>query len=695
MMRVREGVAQAGAWAARSLRGSFATAAGLSRRTGGILWNDGGTILFASAAAALLCTLGQLGLPLLFAAFFLGIGAAAAGGTHPFERTGLVLRIGGLVLVCSLPCLGAVLVGSRLAEAHGEAHYAAGWALFLGLTFLGTFVLLPFLEAATRLARRRLGIGDAIASALVATGRRGIVRTTLLGVLAAAAVALVPLLDVYGPVRLTGVTLESATLYDALIVAAAGGTASWSMLLLLGGVLATEPSETRVRSRSAFTFVVLGIVLFVAATLAGTTLLPAPLSSGLPDEPLGSNVTMAAPLHVAVESSAHGETSYLVVRERGIVRTMVPVPSSSVVTHVAAASGNGYAVVVSRSSVEVPFGWVRIDADGRRTDDGPVERVMAHVRIGPALAFAVSALCVLLAIFRMRGRTRLHRAVRRGKETTLLGRLRASDGEETEARGGFADTDGWRVEARDGDAVVSLPPRVPVLGGASELALVDGQEIEVVSPVAVGNFAFREGSAPFPKGAVLVLPGSGRLDELVGTWALAPAGGLLGASSVAAIAGTLLTLGAASTLPQSVLGGETITAAVATPLASALEAFVPEPDDGRALRVAASSHRGAITVVSPNETAISTGLRSWLGVMSSMPDGCTMAPDLTLEVAPDSLPDLLGFREGDQIVAVAGIPVSDVGRLTELVRANRSAGALAVRVLRDGVPVDLIFRVER
>lgn len=673
------------------------------RGLAGVVWRGarivraaGEVVLFSAIAAALLCALHGFVVPLVAAAFFLGIGAAATVGKRSHAEPLLLLRAGALVLVCALPCVGAVLVGARLAETHGEEHYLAGWALFLGLTFLGTFVLVPLLEAAPRVVLARGGVGAALAASLVATGRRGLVRTLGAGACATAAVALVPLLDALGPVRLIGVDVPPESLLDALAIGGGAGVVSWTTLLLLGGALATEPSEPRTRSRSAFTFVVVGIALLVAATLSGATLVPSPPSLAPPELAGRESSTPPASLEVTVtiERGHPSGPGLLVVRRLGAITTTVPISSRLEVQAVVRRPHRSYAVVLrDPSGADAERRVVRLDDQGRRIDDGPLERIEAQLGGGAGATFVLALALVALAVFRARGRARLHRAVRRGTEAVVAGRLRTVDGQAANISAGIARAEGWQLDAVDGSCMIALPPSITVLGAVGLLTLPDGQEVELVAPEPMRGFAFRQGATPCPRGAALVLAGSGRRDELVGAWALAPAGLLLAASSVAAVTGTILTLGGATVVGDLVpwlAGAEAVGLADHAPVALDSDETDAEL---RMLRVNASEYAGAIGIVSATETRITASLRGRLRY--ALPDGAWIDSVLALHgIHPGSLLDLLGFQDGDRIAAVAGIPVTEENTLRQLLEANRAAGALAVRVVRGGVVIDLVFRVQ-
>jgi len=144
---------------------------------------------------------------------------------------------------------------------------------------------------------------------------------------------------------------------------------------------------------------------------------------------------------------------------------------------------------------EESLGTISVDAHGHRVDDGPLDRISAHLGWAATAALIACAGMMIVAMFRTRRRARLHRAVRRHRETLLRGHLRAFDLPPLEVADGLAPTVGWSFESLDGTAWISLPASIPILGALRE-PLVEGSTIEFVSPDPIDRFQFRNGRTP-------------------------------------------------------------------------------------------------------------------------------------------------------------------------------------------------------
>lgn len=658
-------------------RGLMGTMAG----TVSILRRSGVTLAFTSIAAALACSLGPLGAA--GAILVLGIGAAATVERRSELDVGRLLRAGTSMLVLALPCVGAVLAGAHLAHQHGAPHFLSGWALFFGLTFLGTFVLLPLMEAAPRLVAGSGGMGAALAAALEASGRRGFVRTVLAALGASGAVVIVPVIDALGPVRIIHSELGSPQIVTVLTLATAGGAVTWLALTSLGGALAAEAPRQRTRARSAFAFIGTGIALLVAGTLVLATLVPAPPAAADPLL-LAGETAMDPALEARIEHPSPHATM-LVVRHHGFPTVALPVPYETPPPRAVRMPEGATAVLIETAVEDSRLGAVMVGPDGARLDDGPLDRIAAHVGFGAAGALSLAAGCVLLALASTHRRRRLHRAVRRGAESVVVGRLRADAGELSIASG-RTEIAGATFEASDGSCVFALPAGLAVLGAELPRALTDGQTLELVSPVAMPTLSFRDGIAACPADAALVVPGQGRIDWLVGTWALAPAGGLLAAASLAAVAGTMLTLGGEAWIAELGTGApmRAVTAAFAPPPATDLH----EARTARMARIAHYVPDGSM-FVEGDVTVIGEARRTRL-LAELDPASIDLGPDMELwGIEQGSALDLLGLENGDVLVRVAGVPVSRPADLDGLRPALATLSGLGVTVIRRGAEIDV------
>lgn len=637
-----------------------------------VLRAAGPKLLAASIAAAACGVVAFAGWPSALApgVFFLGLTTTLA--MRSTQPLGGLLRAGTLIGLFALPCAGAVLVGARLAELHGEAHFAAGWALFLGLTFFGTAVLVPLLETAHRLARGGTFV-EALAAAMVATGRRGLVVTLLTGLVASACIAIVPLLDALGPVRL----FDSDAGWNAWAIGGGGAAAGWLGLSVLGAALATEPEAPRTRSRSAFAFVLTGIGLLALATVLGALLVPAPLDR-LDVDTLARTPTTAprdTDPYVSIELT-DGRPA-LVVRGHGGSTLVVPVTphttltSGSTPTPIRGADGYLYAVLSS----DRDYWGLRLDEEGHHVESGPLARLEGQLLQPSALGLLVAALAVLAAWARFRGRARLFRAIRLGRETMVSGRLRAEG--PMEVTGRLARTDLAHLET-DG-ALVTLPPKIVVLGSPTR-TLTPGMDVTLVSPSPLEAMHFRGGATPCPEGAVLLVgpPDARPLDEVVGAWALAASVPWLALAAPIAIVGAVLTL----VVSEAPVAG-TLVATTAT-------AVEVDTMSARSARVRRSSFADDVEVIQATATRLSP--RAYdvlLEALSARSSGALFA------LESGEVLDLVGFQSGDEIVAVAGVPTAHAGDIRRTLAANAWSSALGIRVRRGTSVIDLVFVVER
>ncbi len=659
----------------RALVGMLLGAFSIVRRAGHV-------IVLTAVAAALLCAVGWLGV--VGAVFVIGAGLTAAVGNaaHDYRR---MATVGAMVLAVAAPCAGAIRVGANLAQQHGEAHFVSGWALFFGVTLVGTFMLLPLLEAAARTAHGST-VGAAIAASLVATGRRGLLVTLLFAAVATAAIAIVPVLDTLVPLELLPPRSDGPEFSAALTMFAAGGAITLTVWTLMAATLAAEQPAERVRSRSAFALVVSAMALLTLATLAGATLVPAPLQPTTPDAPL------AAPLPPgnvsAVVDERVAEAPLLFVFDGVIRRETIPLSPGDRLFDVFVTPDETIAVVIARR--DETLARACFDAHGHRIDDGPLDRIASHLGVAATAALLGCAALLFYAMFRTQRRARLHRAVRRGRETLLRGHLRGLDLPPLQAADGIAQTRGWSFEATDGTAWLALPHQMPLLG-APRAMLAEGAPIELVAPEPIDRLHFRGGRAAAPDGAALVIPDAGAIEWLVGTWALGPAGGALGAASLFALAGMVLTLGAAADVGPLVTSGIDSLAARMETAAPAGDPL-PLTDPTRAERIAANVHYLGITYVSGTRTDISSALRDEIARMETLPD-VRLEGNQLLDIAPGSLLDLLGFQSGDVIVSIAGVPIDTPSMLHVLGPTVRVMSIVGIRVRRRGYELDLVFRV--
>jgi hypothetical protein len=110
---------------------------------------------------------------------------------------------------------------------------------------------------------------------------------------------------------------------------------------------------------------------------------------------------------------------------------------------------------------------------------------------------------------------------------------------------------------------------------------------------------------------------------------------------------------------------------------------------GRIESVEHSPYAEHIRVRSRTETSISPSAARWMG----WPHALAGSASPRLVGVTGSQLDLLGFEEGDLILAIAGIPTPDEVTLRRVLHANEESRALSVRVLRRGEPADVNLTV--
>lgn len=664
--------------------GSLRGLASMARGALSILRRSPFVLAVTAIAAALLCAAGWLGV--IGAALVIGVGITSAVGQKGDDYRRMA-TVGAMCLTVAAPCAGAIRVGANLAQQHGEAHFVSGWTLFFGVTLVGTFMLLPVLEAAARTAAG-VTVSAALAASLVATGRRGLLVTLLLATIATGAVAIVPVLDALTPLELLALHAGSPGFSTSLTVFGAGGALTLVVWMVMAATLAAEQPAERTRSRSAFALVAAAMSLLGIATLAGAALLPAPVGTMHSDDAMWPPVA-AGGVSAVLDDHLPG-APLLFVFDGYERRETIPLAPGDRLRGVFQTPDETIAVLVARR--DRPVGMIALDGHGRRIDDGPLDRITAHLGWAASATLLTCALMMIAAVLRTRRRARLHRAVRRGRETLLRGHLRALDLPPLEVTDGVARTALWSFESLDGTAWIALPATMPVLGEL-RAPLVEGAAIELVSPDPIDRLHFRNGRATAPEGAALAIPDAGAIEWLVGTWALGPAGSLLGAASALAIAGMVLTLGGVTDVAPLVLTG-------ADSMAARTESATPEgaerlplTDSLRAARIADGTTYRGITYVSLTETRITPELRGYIALLGELPDHARVVGLQLLDIEPGSLLDLLGFQSGDVIVSVAGVPVGSTGALSDLRPVLTSTPDLGIRVRRRGTELDLVFRV--
>jgi hypothetical protein len=428
------------------------------------------------------------------------------------------------------------------------------------------------------------------------------------------------------------------------------------------------------------------MLVLTTATVAGASLLPAPVRSFSGDD-AGTEVSPGGVSAVVDERLAGAPLLFVF---QGYERTeTIPLAPGDHLYGVLDMPDETVAVLVLHRDETI--GIVSVDGLGHRVDDGPLDRITAHLGWAATSALIACALMVIVAMSRTRRRARLHRAVRRHRETLLRGHLRGLELPPLHIASGVARTVGWSFESLDGTTWMALPATMPILG-AVRAPLAEGSTIELVSPGPIDRLQFRGGRTPAPPGTALVIPDAGPIEWLVGTWALAPAGGLLGAASLCAIAGMVLTLGGAVDVAPLVLEG-------ADSMAARIESAAPEGDTrpltdaARRERIEVSTTYRGITFISGTETAISVAFRQELTTLDTFPDRARFDGVLLAGITEGSLLDLLGFQEGDCIVAVAGAPITTTDPiLANLGRLLGAGPAVGIRVRRRGVELDLVFR---
>lgn len=466
--------------------------------------------------------------------------AEALNGHDPSARPSGSLRKAGLGIAVEAVVLGgAVAMAHAIAEAAPpfEAHPIAAHVLLLAVPLVLGAACSPAALAPFAILHSDAPPLEALARSYVLSARRGAVATLgegaalggLVGALASVTEPIGALVvgDALGPLLAELLTIVVALPSGVLVLARA----------YVEGVQRPAFDRTRdlgvVRTiRRSVVMVVPAVLVFAAAcavALVTPTAMYAP-PRGLRQRiaPLsvrdGREVAIAGPHGLRVVRVADG----LVIETSdgggaGHVRSgLSSATDDLIVGRVPDAQRDLYAAFLDRGRRVVLF-----DERGVRVDDDFGDRLGRRLGIeGLCMILLALGLALMLA----------HRILRALAPAALLdaptfdvarrsggvrwalvpARLRLGPHTTVEERGGRAVVAGEaRIEHRDGAVVITLPPEVPLVGGA-EGPVEDGAEVALVTPITeLAPAGLRQGAMPWPEGARLALGSRDFVAELL------------------------------------------------------------------------------------------------------------------------------------------------------------------------------------
>lgn len=464
------------------------------------------SVAFATALLAAVCALSWLVFPLLFLPSLVARWIRAIRGV-PHGRG----RGNGAGFVFLAMAFAPLVTGLAHVVSTGSASVRV--LAPIGMALLLTPFLLRLPIVLVDLERERAGFGEALRRAETLAGA-DLLRTAALTILHVGAT-----LAVLG----LGAALSQVDTLDGLpmlIVTLGAFPLAWTPVMLLASRWTpTDPPRASVRGLAAIAALLLPGLAAIAAIAVLATNEPLPLE--VVSEGRGVQ-------HVRGMMRELGERGYLAQpgfalgsagwSERFSGRALVVTPREGDPYEIAAAYDPAAAAMIPRpcagggpDCVEVSLrgpDWemrVRLDAEGRRLDDGRLDRAIARVGIAGTAALGVGTIAVLVTWLVLSAAARRARLLGgAGYRHRLVGKLRL--GEHGALEGDALVGPSNRVELLDGSVVLRLPERLEPLAIEARLRhALDGAEVRVSVNEALTTGTHRSADAPWPTAARLVL----------------------------------------------------------------------------------------------------------------------------------------------------------------------------------------------